>query len=155
MLANLRQFSQTLSGLARGIPAWIPLLFVRLAVFTVFWRSVQTKITGWTVGGQHFAFWNVTDSAKLLFKYEYDLPLIPSDTAAYLGTFAEFFLPLMVLLGVAARLGALGLITVTATIQFLVYPEAWSVHILWFALLLTILRDGAGKASVDGLLGRV
>jgi putative oxidoreductase len=138
-----------------AIPLSIPLLLARFAVFTVFWRSVQTKISGLTVAGQDFAFWNVTANAKMLFQYEYNLPLLPPIWAAYLGTWAEFFFALMLLLGIATRLGALGLIAVTAVIQFMVYPGAWPTHLMWFALLLFLLRDGGGKLSIDYLLQRV
>ena len=140
---------QSMAGL---IPVSLVLLLARLAVFFVFWRSVQTKITGLTLFDQHFAFWNVTATTKLLFNFEYNLPVIPSDMAAYMGTFAEFFFALMLLFGVATRLGALGLLGVTAVIQIFVFPGAWPTHILWAALLIMLMRDGGGKLSLDYLI---
>ena len=80
---------------ASKIPESITLLTARLAIFFVFWRSAQTKISGGEFLGQNWAFFNVSDSTKLLFEYEYDLPLIPADLAAYLATFGEFFLSLL------------------------------------------------------------
>ena len=137
---------------AKHIPESLTLLVARLALFTVFWRAAQTKISGGEFVGQNWAFWELTDSTKLLFEYEYDLPLLPADVAAYLATFGEFFLALLLLLGLFTRLGATGLLAMTAVIQFLVYPGAWPTHILWLAPLLYVLKEGPGKLSVDYLL---
>lgn len=137
---------------ARMIPAGLPLLGARLAIFVVFWRSVQTKITGWTVFDQHLAFWNLGGSTKIVFQYEYG---ISSDFLIYAGTLAEFFFPLMLLFGIFTRLGALGLLGVTAVIQFAVYPDAWlGAHMFWAALLFVILREGGGQFSLDYILTR-
>lgn len=142
-----------IDSLLSMIPEWVVNLTMRLVIFKVFWFSVQTKITGLTIGGQHFAFWNVTDSTFLLFDFEYGIPLIPSELAAYLGTFGEFFLALMILFGFMTRFAALGLMVMTMTIQFFVYPDAWwSVHVYWALILLYLMRNGGGLLSVDRLL---
>jgi putative oxidoreductase len=135
------------------IPEWFVNIAMRLVIFKVFWFSVQTKISGLTIAGQHFAFWNVSDSTFLLFDFEYGIPLIPSEIAAYLGTFGEFFLALMILLGFMTRFSALGLMVMTMTIQFFVYPEAWwTVHVFWTLILLYIMRNGGGALSLDRVL---
>lgn len=135
------------------IPEWFINIAMRLVIFKVFWFSVQTKIVGLTVAGQHFAFWNVTDSTFLLFDFEYGIPLIPSELAAYLGTFGEFFLPLMILFGFMTRFAAVGLLIMTMTIQFFVYPDAWwSVHVFWTLILLYIIRNGGNAISLDKIL---
>ena len=142
-----------IDSLLSMIPEWVVNLAMRLVIFKVFWFSVQTKITGLTIGGQHFAFWNVTDTTFLLFDFEYGIPLIPSELAAYLGTFGEFFLALMILFGFMTRFAALGLMVMTMTIQFFVYPDAWwSVHVYWALILLYLMRNGGGLLSVDRLL---
>ena len=141
----------SLFSFAKLIPESITLLVARLAIFTVFWRSAQTKISSGEFLGQNWAFYDVSDSTILLFEYEYDLPLIPADIAAYLATFGEFFLSLLLLLGLFTRLGAFGLLIMTAVIQFLVYPAAWPTHILWLAPILYVLKDGPGKLSLDYL----
>ncbi|MFL0804698.1 MAG: DoxX family protein [Agarilytica sp.] len=128
------------------IPESIVSLAGRIAIFVVFWRSVQTKIDGANIAGQNFAFWNVTDSTFMLFEYEYGLPL--PNIAAYLGTFGEFFLSLSLLLGVLTRFSALGLLIMTAVIQF-VYPDGWSVHILWAGILLYLIKTGGGEIALD------
>ncbi len=135
------------------IPEWFINIAMRLMIFKIFWLSVQTKIVGLTIAGQHFAFWNVTPSTFLLFDFEYGIPLIPSEIAAYLGTFGEFFLPLMLLFGFMTRFAAVGLLIMTMTIQFFVYPEAWwTVHVFWTLILLYIIRNGGGLLSLDNIL---
>jgi len=136
------------------IPEWLVALTGRVAIFFVFWKSVQTKIDGLAVANQNFAFWSVTDSTVMLFEYEYGLPLLPPATAAYLATFGEFFLSLGILLGLFTRFSALGLLLMTAVIQIFVYPGAWGVHILWASVLLYLIRNGADKISLDHLLKR-
>jgi putative oxidoreductase len=142
-----------IDDLLKIIPEWFISLAMRLVIFNVFWSAVQTKIVGLTVGGQHFAFWSLTDSTFLLFDFEYGVPLIPSELAAYMGTFGEFFLALMILLGFMTRFAALGLLVMTMVIQFFVYPDAWwSVHVYWTVALLYIMRNGGGLLSLDNIL---
>ena len=153
MKEELCHILSPIDKLLAAIPDWLINIGMRLVIFKVFWWSVQTKITGWTIAGQHFAFWNVTDSTFLLFDFEYGLPFIPSDIAAYLGTFGEFFLPLAILLGFMTRFAAAGLMIMTLVIQFFVYPEAWwSVHVFWVLLLLYIMRNGGGSVSLDRII---
>lgn len=140
--------------LYQAIPDNLILLVTRVAVASVFWRSVQTKISGGEVFGQSLQFWNLSQSTFMLFRYEYQLPLLPYRIAAYAGTFAEFFFALLLILGLATRLSALGLLGVTAVIQFFVFPDAWPTHILWFAMLLVLLKQGSGAWSIDHLIGR-
>ena len=134
------------------VPAWFISLLTRFAVASVFWRSVQTKISGWELFGQSWKFWNVSESTFLLFENEYTVPLLPVDLAAYLATFGEFFLSIAIVLGLLTRPSAVGLLIMTAVIQFFVYPDAWSVHILWAALLVYLIKYGGGTISIDYLL---
>lgn len=143
-----------IDNLLAKVPQYILLMVARIAIASVFWRSVQTKISGWEFLGQHWQFYNINQSTFLLFEYEYDLPLLSPEVAAYLGTFAEFFLPLAIVFGLFTRLSALGLMVMTASIQFLVYPDAWPTHILWLVPLLVLLKYGAGTFSLDTLLFR-
>lgn len=136
------------------LPEDLVALISRLALASVFWRSVQTKITGWEVFGQSLQFFNISSSTVMLFQYEYQLPLLSPTMAAYAGTAAEFFLPLLLVLGLGTRFAAFGLLVVTAVIQFLVFPQAWPTHILWFALLLYLIKHGGGRLALDHLCAR-
>ena len=136
-----------------NIPEFFVNLAMRLVIFKVFWFAVQTKISGLTIAGQHFAFWKVTDNTFLLFDFEYGIPFIPTTLAAYMGTFGEFFLSIMILLGLLTRFAALGLFVMTMVIQIFVYPDAWwSVHVFWVLPLLYLMKHGGGAASLDNLL---
>lgn len=139
-------------GIFSMIPEWLVALISRFAIATVFWRSVQTKIEGWQIFGQNLKFWNITDSTFFLFQYEYTLPILSGKIAAYLATFGEFFLSIGILIGLLTRFSAIGLLIMTAVIQLFVYPESWSVHILWAALLVYLIKHGGGAISMDFLL---
>lgn len=147
----------TINGLlapAKKIPESLTLLVARIALATVFWKSAQTKIASGDFLGQKWAFYDLSASTTMLFEYEYDLPLIPPEIAAYMATFAEFFLSIFILLGLFTRLSAFGFLMMTLVIQVFVYPDAWPTHILWAGLLLYVLKEGPGKLSLDRVLGK-
>jgi putative oxidoreductase len=129
-------------ALAERIPYSLVALLARLAVAGVFWRSGQTKVEGLMIKENTF----------FLFREEYKVPLLPPDTAAYMATVAEHVLPILLLIGLASRLSALGLLCMTAVIQLFVYPDGWPDHILWVACLLLILARGPGAISLDHLI---
>ncbi|ODR99602.1 DoxX family protein [Methyloceanibacter superfactus] len=128
--------------LAERIPYSIVALVARLAAASVFWRSGQTKVEGF----------HITDNTFFLFAEEYKVPLLPPDLAAYLTTFAEHIFSVGLIVGLASRLSALGLILMTLVIQVFIYPQGWPEHILWFAALLLILARGPGAISLDHLI---
>lgn len=127
-----------------AIPEWIPALTARLAVGLVFWNSARLKVDGFSL----------RDSTWFLFEHEYALPLIPPDWAAVLATLGEHVFSAMLILGLGARFGALGLLAMTAVIQTFVYPEAWQTHLLWAASLLYVVVRGPGAVSIDHLIAR-
>lgn len=117
----------------------------RLFIATVFLLSGRTKVEG---------LLTVKDSTYVLFEYEYALPLIPSEVAAHLATYAEHLFPVLLLMGLASRLSAAALLGMTAVIQIFVYPEAWMTHLGWAAALAFILFRGPGALSLDYLIRR-
>jgi putative oxidoreductase len=129
--------------LAERIPYSLIALVARLAVANVFWRSGQTKVEG---------FLSIKNTTFFLFREEYMVPLLPPDAAAYLTTYAEHIFSVLLVIGLASRLSALGLIFMILVIQIFVYPAGWPEHILWFAPLLLILAHGPGAISLDHLL---
>ncbi len=148
----MKSLLESLNQLCSKIPEDIIALVARIAVGLVFWRSAQTKIDGSTILGQKWQFFNVSDSTFTLFEYEYELPIIPSDIAAYLATYGEFFLGGAIILGLFTRLSAIALLGMTLVIQIFVYPDAWPTHIMWLVPLLYLIKHGGGKASVDSLI---
>ena len=128
--------------LADAIPLSLVQLAARVAVAHVFWQSAQTKLASWPVTLQLFAL-------------EYRLPLIDPAVAAPLATAAEITGSVLIFFGLFARLGALVLLGIVATIQIFVYPQNWAEHLMWASLLLLILARGAGVVSLDHIAGRL
>ena len=141
---NIKSLAETGLRLANGIPQSFISLVARVAVADVFWRSGQTKVEGWSI----------KDSTFYLFREEYKVPLLPPDLAAYMATVSEHLFSVLLLVGLASRLSAAGLLFMTAVIQLFVYPEGWPDHILWFTALLVIIARGPGAVSLDHLLFR-
>jgi putative oxidoreductase len=133
---------ETGRNLAERIPYSLIALASRIAVAAVFWRSGQTKVNGFSIREETF----------FLFREEYKVPLLPPDFAAYLSTIAEHVFPVLLVVGLATRLSALGLFGMTLVIQLFVFPSGWPEHILWFSLLGLIIARGPGAISLDHLI---
>ena len=82
----------------------------------------------------------------------YKVPLLPPDLAAYLSTIGEHVFSVLLLVGLASRLSALGLFGMTMVIQLFVFPDGWPEHILWVSLQLLIIARGPGAVSLDHLI---
>jgi putative oxidoreductase len=129
---------------ANAFPEALLLLIARLGAAAVFLESGRTKVHG---------LLTITDSAYQLFETEYKLPLISPWLAAHLATYSEHFFPLLLVSGLFTRIGALGLLGMTAVIEIFVYPDAWPTHLSWAGLMLPILARGPGAVSLDWVLG--
>jgi len=119
-------------------------LVARISLASIFFLSGRTKVDG---------LLTVNDSAYTLFREEYHVPLIPSDIAAHMATYAEHLFPLLLVLGLFTRLSALALLGMTAVIQIFVYPDAWPTHLSWAGLMLLLAARGGGLLSLDRLVG--
>lgn len=128
--------------LAEQIPYSAIAVVSRVAVASVFWRSGQTKVAGFSLRPETF----------VLFREEYKVPLLPPDVAAYVTTIAEHIFPVLLIAGLATRLSASALLFMTAIIAIVIYPDGWPEHILWAALLLSIIARGPGAISLDHLI---
>jgi putative oxidoreductase len=135
----IRLFEQT--------PYWLVALLGRFAIAVVFWRSGRSKVDGWNI-------FTVNDKTAYLFREEYKVPLLPPELSALMAQIAEHVLPALLILGLATRFSALGLLIMTAVIQFFVYPNAYAVHAGWAAILLMLIRFGPGMLSLDHWLSR-
>jgi putative oxidoreductase len=146
------------NGLFARIPQSLVALLARFSIAAVFWNSGQTKVSGFAlniVTGEFALGWpHLSDSALALFQDEYKLPFIAPAVAAPMAAFAEHFFPLLLLIGFATRLSALGLLGMTLVIQVFVYPGAYATHGTWAALLLYLVSQGPGAFSIDHLIVR-
>jgi putative oxidoreductase len=120
------------------------LLGIRLWVGWEFFKAGWLKITNWP-------------STLFLFRQEYHVPLLPSGLAAVLGTAGELVFPVMLFVGLATRLGALGLtaVNVMAVVSYAHvlltegFEAAVGQHYLWGFALLVVMVFGPGKVSID------
>lgn len=132
---------QRVLGLAESVPYSILALIARLGVADVFWRSGQTKVIEGT--------WTLDPNTIDLFRNEYKVPVIPPEIAAYMATIQEHLFAVLLVIGLASRLSALGLLGMIVVIQLFVYPDSWPDHLLWLGGISLILCRGPGKISID------
>jgi putative oxidoreductase len=114
-----------------------------------FWKAGYIKVTNW-------------QSTLYLFENEYHTPVLSPHVAAVTGSFGELFFPTLLIIGIAGRLGAIGLFFVNA-MAVISYSQvllaegseaALGQHVLWGSLLLFLIIYGPGKISLDYLLNR-
>lgn len=148
MNALLVPYSRIVAAFSTTFVEAVMLLFARVSLAGIFWRSGRTKV-------DEGSWLSVSDTAKFLFEEEYSGVPLPAEFAAYLATYSEHLFPILLVLGLFTRLSALALLGMTMVIQIFVYPEAWwSVHMIWVALALVLIVRGAGKLSLDAFLTR-
>lgn len=119
-------------------------LAIRLWVANVFWKSGLTKIRSW-------------DSTLMLFEYEYSVPVLPTNIAAFMATGAELLFPVLLLAGLASRFSALSLFILNF-VAVISYPDISDAgikdHLLWGTMLAVIFFHGPGMLSADHFLRR-
>jgi putative oxidoreductase len=128
--------------LARSILESVTLLGVRVYLFTTFFFAGFNKLKNW-------------ESTLFLFEYEYAVPFLPHEFAAYLGTASEIILPSLLLLGILTPFAALGLFifNIVAVLSLAdMAPAAFLLHVIWGGILFSLIVWGAGKASLDSVL---
>jgi len=151
-------FNGKLIRLLSRMPHSFIALLGRFCIAATFWQSGQTKVEGFAIDLVHGRFElglpRLSESAVDLFRDEYALPVLPPELAATLAATAEHVLPVLLLIGLATRYSALGLLGMTLVIQTLVYPSAYPTHGIWAAVLLYLMARGPGAFSADHLLSR-
>ncbi|MFW2342673.1 DoxX family protein [Brevundimonas sp.] len=139
----MNRLSQLHQRLSAAIPESLIALLLRVGIAVPFFLSGRTKVDG---------FLTLSPSTGFLFAEEYNVPLLSPDLAAHLATYAEHLLPVLLVLGLATRISALGLIAMTLVIQLFVVPTGWPTHLLWAGPLVYLLARGPGGLSLDRLL---
>jgi putative oxidoreductase len=117
-------------------------LMFRVAIAAVFWSSGLTKIASW-------------DTTIALFRNEYMVPLLPPELAAVMSATFELSCSALIVVGLVTRLATLPLLGMTFVIEVFVYPEYWSMHLMWATVLLFLLTKGPGAFSLDHYAGRI
>jgi putative oxidoreductase len=142
------------------IPYALVGLGLRLVMARVFFLDGQTRVDGPRVPLNVHDFdlsvvlpLHVKAETFTAFLTQYAALPVPPALAAYLVSYAEFILPICLVLGFGTRFAALGMLIMTALIQIYVMPQAlWSVHIYWASILMVLLSLGAGQISADAII---
>lgn len=159
-----------------ALDGWFLGFFARLTfaavLFGYYWNSALTKI-----GVGPLGFLTITDSAymqivpQVMEAHGYDtsaIGLFPWGIVVALGTYAEFILPVLIVLGLWTRLAALGMISfivVQSAVDILFHnADAETIgtlfdrspssvildqRMLWIFLLSVLAVNGAGALSFD------
>ena len=135
-------------AVARRVDSLQPLLLLaaRLYVGLIFFRAGWLKLSDWS-------------STLVLFRETYKVPLLSPELAAYIGTFGELVFPVLIVLGLAGRLGAAGLfvVNVMAVASYLDLfgfecPAGINAHYYWGSILLALIVFGPGRISLDEII---
>jgi putative oxidoreductase len=145
-------------------------LLVRLVIARVFFLAGQTMIegprvplnvpeilkgagVGWRLDWSVTLPYEVKAQTFAAFATQFSTVPVPPVIGAYLVSYAQFVLPILLVLGLATRASALGLLVITAMVQLFVFPDAlWTTHIYWAAMLLLLISMGPGTLSADHLI---
>jgi putative oxidoreductase len=150
-----------LVALCGVVPYALVALGLRFLIARVFFLSGQAKISGpeipvSLIKGAEFSIVlpaEIKPETFELFQSQYSALPIPPSVAAYLFTYAEFVLPICLILGFATRLSALALLAMTVLIQVYVAPGAlWTAHVYIFAILMVLMSVGPGAISLDAII---
>ncbi len=147
ILTKIDTMLEPLRTLANNILSPLLVLGIRLFMADIFFTSGLIKFKSF-LNGQ----W---DTTVYLFRDVHPIPGIPAELAAIGGTGGEIVLPILLAFGLFGRMGAAGLIVMTAIIQFVI-PTGYGLmnadHYLWMMLLAVPFIMGPGKFSLDYLL---
>ena len=143
MMVSVERFqapAQSISELLEKLQAPF-LLFLRVYVAWVFLKSGLHKISDW-------------ETTLVLFEYEYQVPLLNFELAAWLATFGELVFPVILIAGLGTRYTALALsvINIVAVVSYyatLAKGAGLVWHYLWGSMLLTSIIFGGGLFSLD------
>ncbi len=141
LIDNLKTPVQAINNLLTQIGSPALLLFFRVYVAWVFLKSGMHKIGDW-------------ETTLVLFEYEYAVPLLPFEVAAYLATFGELVFPVFLIAGLGTRFFAIALsvINIMAVVSYystLAKGAGLVYHYMWGSMLLTNVIFGGGFLSID------
>ena len=151
----MTNLADRLTAMGRTTETWLAapaLLALRVALAIPFFRSGLTKWEAPFVlsSGAKYLF---TEEFKLHFFWgtvPYPAPLL----MAFLAGAAEIALPILLFLGLATRLSALGVLAMTIVIQLTIPDGLINFHLPWAAMALALLAYGGGLFSADAVLWR-
>jgi len=143
-----------------AIPYALVALGLRLLMARIFFLDGQTKIGGPRYSLDLYGFdfsvvlpTQVKGETFTAFLTQFAPLPAPPMLAAYMVSYAEFILPIMLVIGFGTRIAAFGMLIMTAVISIYIMPEAlWITQIYWVAILMVLLSQGPGQLSFDHLI---
>lgn len=129
------------------IPYSVIALLARLSVAWQIWDAGRARVPDWNILEPRSA-------TMTMYLGGWTIRWIPYEAAAIATQLAEFALPILLVLGLASRLAALGLLVLVIVFELFVHPGPYAIHGMWAALLLLIIKAGPGSLSLDSALGR-
>ena len=169
MNAIIKLYQFTTSAITRYFED-IALLLLRFMGAKVFFESGLTKWNGWfDFNDQKYDLFlyeffcpdPVREGALLLcdpeiLDYKEGSPMITFiESLALMAGVLEIVLPVLLVLGLFTRVGALGLLGMTLFIQLAVFPtwdHWWNPAAWWAVVLFAVVATGPGLFSLDRLL---
>ena len=136
LVAPVRSINDVLSKLQAPL-----LLFFRVYVGWIFFSSGLWKLNNW-------------EQNQAVFEYEYAVPLLNYEVAAYLATFGELVFPVFLVTGLGTRFAAIAIsfINIVAVVSYyatLAKGAGLALHQLYGAMLLANIVFGGGLFSLD------
>lgn len=126
---------------------------LRIALALPFLRSGLTRWDGFPTLSVGTLYLFEQQFKLHIFGGEYAFPA--PDQVALLVATAEIVLPVLLILGLATRFTAFGLLVMTGVIQ-LTFPDGWAnVHLYWASIALAIMALGPGTLSLDRVIDRL
>lgn len=167
--------------LERTVDSWLPGLLARFVfagvLFLYFWNSALTKI-----GDGVFGFFSISSGAyfqilpAVVERFGYDasaVPFIPYGLIVMVGTYGEFLMPVLIVIGLFTRIAALAMIifiiiqsyvdivfhgldvqSIGALFDRFQNGVIMDQRLLWIFPLIYLVLRGPGLISLDALLGR-
>jgi putative oxidoreductase len=129
-------------ALLERVPLSIIQLAMRIGVGGIFFNAGLIKYRSW-------------EFTVLLFRDEYQVPLLDPEVAARIAMVQELTIPILLFAGLATRLATLPFLGMLAVIQTFVYPNAWAEHLVWGSILMFLLTRGPGVFSLDYVITRM
>jgi len=166
--------------LEAALDGWFIGLFARFAfagvLLVYFWNAALTKLGSGILGIVQFspgAYMQIVPGAMEAAGYDPSALAIHHHLIVYAGTYAEFILPGLVVLGLFTRLASIGMIVFVAVQSYVDiafhgadektigalfdrFPDSTIVdqRTLWLVPLVYLVVKGAGAISLDHLLSR-
>ncbi|MDA1094139.1 MAG: DoxX family protein [Acidobacteria bacterium] len=137
----MRDAFLTVRALFERVPTSLIQLAMRIGVGSVFFNAGLMKYRSW-------------DMTLLLFRDEYQVPVLDPALAATMAMRQELVIPILLFLGLGTRFAAVPLLGMIGVIQTFVYPNAWVEHLVWSSILVFLVARGPGAFSLDHLIAR-